>query len=260
MIFNADARKMDEVEDGSVELIVTSPPYNVNKPYDNHDDLMPLEEYLQLLGAVWKECRRVLCEGGRICINVANLWRRPYLPLHALIIQQMHDLGFLMRGEVIWDKEASVGASTAWGSWQSPSNPTLRDTHEYILVFSKGSFKLPNHREALSDLTKDEFLEFTKSLWRFPAESSKRVGHPAPFPEELPSRCIKLYSFPNDVVLDPFAGSGTTCVAAKKLGRRYIGYDVSREYCKIAQHRIKAAAQQRVLSGLKLSVARVRTR
>lgn len=247
VIYNSDARNMKEIEDNSVQLIITSPPYNVNKPYDNHEDMMPFKDYIRLLNDVWKECFRVLCDGGRICINVANLWRKPYLPLHSFIIQQMFRIGFMMRGEVIWNKESSVGVSTAWGSWQSPSNPTLRDTHEYILVFSKDSFKLPNHTNSKSDLTGEEFMEFTKSIWRFSAELPKRVGHPAPFPEELPYRCIKLYSFPESVVLDPFAGSGTTCVVAKKLNRRFIGYDISKEYCKIAQKRIKFATEQNTL-------------
>ena len=239
IIYNKDSRSMEEVMDNSIQLIVTSPPYNVNKEYDDHADAMPNDEYFKLLHDVWKECIRVLSDGGRICVNVANVGRKPYLPLHSTIIKQLTDLGLIMRGEIIWDKEASVGVSTAWGSWQSPSNPTLRDTHEYILVFSKGSYKLPNHRNSKSDLTSKEFTEYTKSIWRFPTESAKKVDHPAPFPEELPYRCIKLYTFPGDVVLDPFNGVGTTCLVAKKLNRKYIGYDISKNYCKQAELRIK---------------------
>ena len=123
---------MSELPDYSVHLMVTSPPYNVRKEYD--EDLT-LEEYLNLLHVVFKETYRVLVTGGRACINIANLGRKPYLPLHALIIQTMLEIGFLMRGEIIWDKAASASPSTAWGSWQSASNPVLRDVHEYILVF-----------------------------------------------------------------------------------------------------------------------------
>ena len=149
----------------------------------------------------------------------------------------MQDLGFLMRGEIIWDKNASAGTSTAWGSWMSASNPTLRDVHEYILVFSKKQFgrKKKNKKDTI---TREEFLEYTKSIWRFPAESAKKVGHPAPFPVELPYRCIQLYTFEEDVVLDPFCGVGTTCIAALKTKRHYIGIDINEEYVEKAQERI----------------------
>ncbi|HSL45076.1 MAG TPA: site-specific DNA-methyltransferase, partial [Anaerolineales bacterium] len=137
-IFNCSSEEMKELPDCSVHLMVTSPPYNVGKEYDND---LTLEEYLAFLMRVWKETYRVLVPGGRACINVANVGRKPYIPLHASIMKDMIDLGFLMRGEIIWEKGASASTSTAWGSWQSATNPTLRDTHEYILVFSKGSYR-----------------------------------------------------------------------------------------------------------------------
>ena len=171
---------------------------------------------------------------------MANLGRRPYIPVHAYIIQDMLDLGFLMRGEVIWDKSTSASPSTAWGSWMSAANPVLRDTHEYILVFSKDPFGRKNPQKRPSTISRDEFLEFTKSVWTFPAESARRVGHPAPFSEELPRRCIALYTYADDVVLDPFMGSGTTAVAAAQTGRRYVGYDTSEEYCNAAMERTEA--------------------
>jgi len=245
IIYNTDSRNMKEVEDKSIQLIITSPPYNVKKSYDNHKDSMPFKKYLSMLNDVWKECFRVLCDGGRICINVANTGRKPYVPLHAYIAKQLVKLGFLMRGEIIWNKGASVGSSTAWGSWRSASNPTLRDVHEYILVFNKGSFKLRNERK--SDINRDEFLGFTKSIWEFPTVQAKKIGHPTPFPEELPRRLIKLYSFPKDIVLDPFIGSGTTAIAAKKLNRFYIGYDISKKYCRLAEKRIKETFSQKRL-------------
>jgi len=183
---------------------------------------------------------RVLVPGGRACVNVANLGRKPYIPLHAYIIRDMMDLGFLMRGEIIWDKGASAAASTAWGSWKSPANPTLRDTHEYLLVFSKKNFsrKKLAHRE--STISREEFLEFTKSVWTFPAESAKKVGHPAPFPVELPYRLLQLYTYSGEVVLDPFMGSGQTALAALKAGRRYVGYDIDAAYVRLADRRIRA--------------------
>jgi site-specific DNA-methyltransferase (adenine-specific) len=151
----------------------------------------------------------------------------------------MMDTGFLMRGEVIWDKGSSASQSTAWGSWQSASNPVLRDVHEYILVFSKSTFKR-NRENKDSTIGRDEFLAWTKSVWTFPAVSAKKVGHPAPFPEELPHRLIQLYSFVGDVVLDPFAGSGTTCLVAAMDKRHFIGYDINEEYLKLANERITA--------------------
>ncbi len=157
-IINKSSEEMHELPDCSVHLMVTSPPYNVGKDYDND---LTLEEYLGFLMRVWKETYRVLVPGGRACINVANLGRKPYIPLHASIMRDMIDLGFLMRGEIIWDKAASASTSTAWGSWQSATNPTLRDTHEYILVFSKGSFRRDKMDGRVSTISKDEFLEFT---------------------------------------------------------------------------------------------------
>ena len=234
-IFHHSSESMDELPDCSIHLMVTSPPYNVGKDYD--EDLS-LEEYLGFLKTVWKEVYRVLVPGGRACVNIANLGRKPYIPLNGLIAKSMVELGFLMRGEIIWNKAASASTSTAWGSWQSATNPTLRDTHEYILVFSKGSFRREKMDGRESTISKDEFLEFTKSVWEFSSESARKVGHPAPFPVELPYRLIQLYTFLGEVVLDPFMGSGQTGVAALKTGRRYVGYEVSEEYLKLANERI----------------------
>ncbi|MEM1623489.1 MAG: site-specific DNA-methyltransferase [Sulfolobales archaeon] len=238
-----DAREvLRKLPDRCVHLMVTSPPYNVGKEYD--EDLT-LGEYLDFIEEVMREVYRVLVWGGRICFNVANLGRKPYIPLHAYIIQRLEEIGFLLRGEVIWDKgDAVSGSSTAWGSWCSATNPLLRDQHEYIIVASKGDFR--RNKGCKEDtITKEEFLEFTRSIWRFPPESAKRVGHPAPFPEELPYRCIQLYTFKEDVVLDPFVGSGTTCVAALKTGRHCIGIDVDERYVEIAKKRLEELLNRR---------------
>ena len=176
-------------------------------------------------------------------MNIANLDRKPYIPLHSYIIQGMLEIGFLMRGEIIWNKATSSSPSTAWGSWQSAANPTLRDIHEYILVFFKGF--LQSKAEGREDtINKEEFLELTKSVWTFSAESAQKIGHPAPFPVELPRRLIQLYTFKDEVVLDPFCGSGSSCIAAIKAKRRYIGYDIKEEYVKLAERRIKEYEQQ----------------
>lgn len=236
-LYCRSSESMDELPDNSVHLMITSPPYNVSKEYDAD---LTLEEYRDFLRRVFHEVHRVLIPGGRACVNIANLGRKPYIPLHAYIARDMVELGYAMRGEIIWNKGTSAGPSTAWGSWKSASNPTLRDVHEYILVFSKAEFAR-NGKTRKDTITRDEFLEFTKSVWTFPAESARRVGHPAPFPLELPRRLIQLYSFAGDVVLDPFAGSGTTCVAAVLSGRRYVGYETQESYIDIATKRIREA-------------------
>lgn len=229
------SESMDELPNASIHLMVTSPPYNASKEYDQD---LNLGEYLQMLNDVWQETYRVLVPGGRACINVANLGRKPYIPLHGYIIDQMLEIGFLMRGEIIWNKAASASQSTAWGSWQSASNPVLRDVHEYILVFSKDTFRRGQENKE-NTIRKDDFLEWTKSVWNFPAASAKKIGHPAPFPEELPHRLIQLYTYKGEIVLDPFVGSGTTCLAAIKADRHYLGYDIKEEYLQIARERIK---------------------
>jgi len=225
---------MDELPDNSIHLMITSPPYNVTKEYD---DNLTLEQYRKLLSNIWRETFRVLVPGGRVCINVANLGRKPYIPLHSCIIEDMHEIGYLMRGEIIWNKASSASPSTAWGSWLSAANPVLRDVHEYILIFSKDTFS-HSKGEKENTIKKEDFLEWTKSIWTFPAVSAKKIGHPAPFPEELPHRLIQLYCFKKDIVLDPFVGSGTTCLAALKDDRNFIGYDTEPKYVQLAEKRL----------------------
>jgi len=240
-VFCKSSESMSELPDNSVHLMVTSPPYNVGKEYDKN---LSLKEYRILLKMVFKETYRVLVPGGRVCINVANLGRKPYLPLHSYIIEDMQEIGFMMRGEILWDKGTSVSPSTAWGSYLKANNPVLRDIHEYILVFCKDTFTRLNPYNRKSTISKKEFLEFTKSIWKFSAERATRVGHPAPFPVELPYRLIQLYTFDDEVVLDPFAGSGSTCIAALKTNRKYIAYEIDKKYCDLAEQRIKQFLQE----------------
>ena len=155
----------------------------------------------------------------------------------------MLEIGFQMRGEIIWNKASSASPSTAWGSWLSAANPVLRDIHEYILIFSKDSFSRTSKGKQ-STISKEEFLEWTKSIWTFPAVSAKKIGHPAPFPEELPNRLIKLYSFKQDVILDPFLGSGTTSLSAIKNGRNFVGYDTNEKYIELADKRVAEYTNQ----------------
>ena len=233
VIHCADSRSMQHLPDRSVHLMITSPPYNVGKEYDQD---LSLKEYIELLTSVLCEVYRVLVNGGRMCVNIANVGRKPYIPLHLYLMQVAIESGFLMRGEIIWHKGASAGSSCAWGSWQSARNPTLRDVHEYVLVFSKGSYRRCTGQQ--DSIGRDEFLDWSKSVWRFSTVRATTYKHPAPFPLELPLRLIHFYSFEGDIVLDPFMGSGTTAEAALLLNRRYIGYEVNEEYFRTSLDRL----------------------
>jgi len=222
----------------SVHLMITSPPYNLDKPYANHDDDLDYGEYLDWMGQVWKAAKRVLVKGGRICINIGENKRQNItMPTYAAFIQQLVKLEMLYRGTVIWNKN-SAAKHCAWGSWKSCSNPHIVPRHEYIIIFSKGQWKLEGAKED-SDITDVEFMDATRSVWSFGTERKKRVGHPAPFPEALPERLIKYYSYKGNTVLDMFAGSGTTGVVAKRLERHFVLIDNSKKYCKLAQKRLE---------------------
>jgi site-specific DNA-methyltransferase (adenine-specific) len=249
-----DARHMTELKDGSVALVVTSPPYFAGKEYEadlsRGDVPASYLEYLALLRDVFAECARVLEPGGRIAVNVANLGRRPYRSLSADVTRILQDdLGLLLRGEIVWVKAEGASGSCAWGSFASPANPVLRDLSERVIVASRGRFDRARSAARRSadglphqaTITNDEFLEATLDIWRIPPESARRVGHPAPFPIELPRRLIELYAYRGDIVLDPFLGSGSTAVAAARGGRRYVGYDTDPVYVELARRRLAAS-------------------
>jgi len=248
-----DARQMSAIANNSVALVVTSPPYFAGKQYEEElgSAGVPASylEYLEMLTAVFAECVRVLEPGGRIAVNVANLGRRPYRSLSADVIGILErDLGLLLRGEIIWRKAEGAGGSCAWGSYRRAGNPVLRDLTERIIVASKGRFDRARsvQRRAAeglpyeSTLPTDDFLQLTLDVWDVPPESARRIGHPAPFPVELPEQLIRLYSYRNDLVLDPFMGSGSTLVAAARLDRRYVGYDLDPGYVELAHRRVMA--------------------
>ena len=199
-----------------------------------------------MLRDVFAECVRTLEPGGRIAVNVANLGRRPYRSLSSDVIAILQDdLHLLLRGEVIWQKARGSAGSCAWGSFQKPTNPVLRDLTERVVIASKGRFDraVPAKERARrglpsgTSLTRDEFMEATTDVWEIPSEMARRVGHPAPFPVELPVRLIHLYTYPGDLVLDPFMGSGTSAVAAIRTGRHFVGYDTDPGYVERAQER-----------------------
>jgi DNA modification methylase len=260
-IITGDARHMDEVEDNSVALVVTSPPYFAGKEYEEalgEGHIPPSYlDYLAMLEAVLSECVRTLEPGGRVAVNVANLGRKPYRSLSADVTTILQDrLGLLLRGEVVWHKARGASGSCAWGSFRSPANPVLRDLTERVVIASKGRFDraVParlRHRRGLpwqSTINGDEFIEATTDVWEIPSERATRVGHPAPFPVELPLRLIQLFTYEGDLVLDPFMGSGSTAAAAVRSGRHFVGYDTESEYVRIAERRVRQE-RERLIEG-----------
>jgi site-specific DNA-methyltransferase (adenine-specific) len=251
-VFCHDARTMPEVDDDSVALVVTSPPYFAGKEYEaalgRGGVPTTYAEYLGMLEEVFAECVRKLEPGGRVAVNVANLGRRPFRSLAGDVTWILQDrLRLLLRGEVIWVKARGSTGSCAWGSFQRPGNPVLRDLTERVIVASKGRFdralsaRQRSERRLPSEgsIFRDEFMEATTDLWEIPAESATRVGHPAPFPVELPERLIELYTYRGDLVLDPFMGSGTTAVAALRTERHFAGYDTDEGYVLQSKRRLE---------------------
>jgi site-specific DNA-methyltransferase (adenine-specific) len=238
-IYPRSAERMAQIPDNSIGLAVTSPPYNVGKQYD--DDLS-LDDYLNLIKSVGEEVYRVLRPGGRYAVNIANLGRKPYIPLTAYFYNIHLEAGFLPMGEIVWQKGRGATNSTAWGSWMSAKSPRLRDIHEYILIFAKQAYSRPDKGE--SDIDRDEFMAGTLSIWEIAPESAKRIGHPAPYPVSLVERVIRLFSYQGDVVLDPFMGSGTSAVAAIQTLRKYVGYEINPEYVALAENRISSTLKE----------------
>ena len=243
-----------DIADSSVALVVTSPPYFAGKAYEEAlgTDGIPADylEYLQMLRDVFAECVRKLEPGGRIAVNVANLGRKPYRSLSSDVVAIFEELGLLLRGEIIWQKGKGAGGSCAWGSFQKPGNPVLRDVTERVIVASKGRFdravdakqRASSGMPSTATMTVDDFLEATLDVWELAAESARRVGHPAPFPVELPRRLIDLYTYAGDLVLDPFMGAGSTAVAAARSGRHFVGFDTDPAYVEAALARVRAEA------------------
>lgn len=241
---------MSQIPDGTVHLAVTSPPYNLGISYDNHNDSLAYENYLEWMKKVWIETKRVLVPGGRFALNIAPTSIKNFRPIHHDFSNQLREIGMTMRTEIIWYKQ-TMGRRTAWGSWKSPSNPHIVPSWEYVLVFCKDSWTLEGNGKD-TDITNDEFMRFSDGFWYIPPESQRR-GHPTPFPEELIYRLIKFYTYKENVILDMFGGTGTVAVVAQKTGRHFIHIDISQKYCQIAEQRLETA---RMLQELPLSVGR----
>ena len=236
-IYNQDCISgLKEMEDKSVDLIVTSPPYNLNIEYAEHNDSMKLDFYYKWCEEWIKESFRVLKDGGRFCLQIGCFQSQFNEPTYSTFTQLFQDAGFTFREFIIWNKN-TIPKRTAWGSWKSPSNPRILPPFEMIINFHKNSPKIEIKGE--TDLSKEEFIQWTNGLWVIAPESAKKRNHPAPFPEEISKRCIKMHSYIGSVVVDIFNGSGTTTKVAKQLNRSYIGFDITKEYCDLAEERIK---------------------
>jgi site-specific DNA-methyltransferase (adenine-specific) len=240
-IINGDCLQIiPTLPDKSIDLVLTSPPYNVDlEGYDSYKDLKKHKEYIKWLESIFKALYSKMKKGGRICFNVGDGCNGK-VHTHVDIINFMCKLKYLHMSTIIWDKE-NTSLRTAWGSFKSPVNPSFPTPYEYLLIFAKESFGLQDKGE--TDLTKEEFVKWSMALWRFPRQDYKRSTglirsgtHPAPFPESLPMRLIKMLSWKEAVILDPFMGSGTTARACKRLGRSYIGIDISKKYCRVAEN------------------------
>ena len=237
---------LSKIPSETIDMIITSPPYNFNRNYTDSNDDVDWDEYFDYLNAVWKECYRILKPSGRIAINVQPSFST-YTPTHHIISNQLLNIGFLWKCEILWEKHNYHSKYTSWGSFAKPSMPYLKYTWEFIEVFDKISHKKDGKRENV-DITKKEFIEWVNAKWEIaPEKRMKEFTHPAMFPEELPMRLMKLFTYKGDTILDPFNGVGTTTLVAYKLKRNFIGIDISIEYCNTALKRLKDAISQKTL-------------
>lgn len=224
--------------DNSIDLIFTSPPYNFGLEYKDSIDYHDWENYFNKLFNIFEQCIRVLKYSGRIIINVQPLFS-DYIPSHHIISNYFIDKKLIWKGEIIWEKNNYNCKYTAWGSWKSPSSPYLKYTWEFIEIFAKGELTKKGDKNKI-DITEEEFKKWVLAKWSIsPERKMDSFKHPAMFPEELARRVIKLFSYKDDIILDPFNGVGTTTAVAKSLERKYIGIDISEEYCHAARNRIE---------------------
>ena len=241
-IIHDDFIRTSLIADSSIDLIVTSPPYNVNIHYGAYDDEIDYDTYLQFTQDWLSRAFALMRQSGRLCLNMPlDKNKNGQQSVCADITTIAKKIGWKYHSTIIWN-EGNISRRTAWGSWRSASAPYVIAPVEVIAIFYKDQWKKTH--KGISDIERDEFIQWTNGVWTFNGESKKRIGHPAPFPLELPKRCIKLFSYVNDVILDPFLGSGTTLVTAEQLKRRAIGVDVSEEYCRLAVKRLAAEQQK----------------
>ena len=240
-LYHADFITSDALSDESIDLLVTSPPYNVGIDYAEHDDTDDYAQYLQFSHDWLNTAYRLMRPDGRLCMNIPlDKNKGGQQSVCADITSIAKKIGWQYHSTIVWN-EGNISRRTAWGSWMSASAPYVIAPVEVIVVMYKERWKKDNIQKRESDITKEEFMAWTNGVWTFNGESKKRIGHPAPFPRELPRRCIKLFSFVGDTILDPFVGSGTTLIEAHDNRRVGIGFDISAEYCELAKERLEVS-------------------
>lgn len=242
-IYNADILEFGDIDYRSIDLIVTSPPYNVNVQYKNFDDGIPYKEYLNFTREWLARTRKFAKRDGRLCLNIPlDKNKGGQQSVYADIVKIAKKVGWKYHSTIIWN-EQNISRRTAWGSWLSASAPYVIAPVEAIVIMYKSQWK--KERKGVSDITRDEFLLWTNGMWDFNGESGKRVGHPSPFPIELPRRCIRLFSYVGDTILDPFMGSGSTLISCLENNRLGIGVEINKDYCRIASKRLSKLQSNR---------------
>lgn len=237
LLFHGDVLNSELFDKEFIDLIVTSPPYNVGIEYNSNDDDLGYENYLQFSYNWMAKCYEWSNSQARFCLNIPlDKNKGGHRPVGADLTKTAMKAGWQYKTTIIWN-EGNISRRTAWGSWKSASAPVVIAPVELIVVFYKEQWKKTNGSK-INDVTGDEFKNWTQGVWVFNGESKKRIGHPAPFPKELPYRCIKLFSYQDDLVFDPFSGSGTTLLVAQNLSRMSVGLELDSEYCELAKNRI----------------------
>jgi len=236
-IYNDDFLTTECIKENSIDLIVTSPPYNVDIRYKSYNDQIPYNVYLEFTQKWLERAYKFLKDDGRFCLNIPlDKNKGGQQSVYSDIVAIAKNIGFKYHSTIVWN-EQNISRRTAWGSWLSAAAPYVIAPVEMIVILYKKRWKKLSGSKK-SDISKKEFMEFTNGVWTFMGESKKRIGHPAPFPVELPRRCIKLFTFVGDVVLDPFLGSGSTLIASILTERKGIGVDIDKHYCELAKQRL----------------------
>ena len=242
LIYNDDIIETDAIEPDSIDLTVTSPPYNVDIKYGAYNDNIPYEKYSEFSERWLRKCYDLTKDDGRLCLNIPlDKNKGGQQSVCADLTTIAKKVGWKYHATVIWN-EQNISRRTAWGSWMSASAPFVIAPVEVIVVLYKNVWE--KIRKGRSDITRDEFIEWTNGVWNFSGESKNKIGHPTPFPVELPKRCIKLFSYVGETVLDPFLGSGTTLVACLETQRIGIGVEINRAYCELATRRLRDHSAQ----------------
>ena len=245
-IYNDDIIKIQSIKDNSIDLMITSPPYNLDIKYNSHDDKMSYHAYLEFTKEWLSKCYKLAMDDGRFCLNIPlDKNKGGQQSVCADITTIAKDVGWQYHSTIIWN-EGNISRRTAWGSWLSASAPYVIAPVEVILILYKKYWKKLHYGK--SDIAKHEFMDWTNGVWAFNGESKKKIGHPTPFPRELPKRCIKLFSYTSDTILDPFLGSGSTLLACIDTKRKGIGIEIDKEYCGLAKRRILSHTAQQTFS------------